>query len=447
MGVSLTWRTKDMIQHGKCGPYLDDIVYFSIPGSLEESHPELESHFVLNDPSILQEEEIDILLPTYRNGYAILFKKIMNRLSIEEIRAILWDIERDIVPKSHPARYYRIEQAVEQQLSDTERNPENPFNDFDWNPIFTFVRWVSKEEYLQKAKEAQQNEGKKGYEITTRWNLMADSDHNKECIVCPLAIDLEPGKEKSEYYQYCLHGAPKDGFLAFFKYISKFGEFAVLTRYYRGVDESDADEIRDTKELAALLGKDDIIIETKSLVGSDILPVSELDMLIKELSRSKSILESSEVAAMDIYDKSGKKISTNPGFIYLEENISHGYRVNVSQDMGAIRVEYAGPNIFSIPKNIEQIIREGDRFTFYFTEVRRHGKSFIGSLAEYEIELPPVKVNGSLKTPFNGLDDKHLIGRIKLTSVPAISVWGYFQTLFEKYAEIAKKFNIPIKFS
>jgi len=451
MGDTLTWGREDKIRFGNCGKFEDDIVYFSIPGSCGIGHPEQDSHFVVNEPSLIKRYAGSLSLPSHGKDYAIHFTQSRVIKSRGELETLFWEINSDLVARNHPGRYYRIEQLVAEDIPQEGLELALADCDFAWNIVNRFVRWISKDDFSKYVKIAWQLYEKDPCEvdICTRWNTLSQIEQNAYCRKCALAIDLEPGKEKGENYQYCYHGASSQGFHDFFDYLAKFGEFRVLTNTYCGLDESSADGYKQVRDLLEQCGQDEVYIpESLPLEGGEELAANELDILRSELIRSRAILESSEVTAMQVYDQEDQMVSLDYGFYYFMKGISKGYRANLNQDRSAISVEYRGPNIFSIPEGAEEhCLIDGASITFYFSEVRRNRTGFTGVFQSgQEMELPPVIVDQLIETPFNGLDDEHLISRIECISVPAISKWGYYQTLFEKYAEVGKRFNIPIQF-
>lgn len=305
MGVSLTWRTEDKIRFGKCGKYLEDIVYFSLPESFEGCHPELNSHFIINDPKIVRELVGDLEVSQYLSRHAILFTRVEKLKPIDEIKAILWEMWMDFVPPSHPARYLKIEQAVEQEFYEHSlldfRNPEY---DFLWNTTNRFLRWVSQEEFKERAKLAKSLEQADKYDcgIFTRWDIISENDQHDQCKVCELAIDLNPGQKKGESYQYCYHGSSGWSFKLFFDYIAKFGDFSILTNEYSVWDEETLRNLNETRAIAEAHGLPiDDMSDAKTLVSAEEIPIDNLDLLLEELSRSRRILESTEVPAMFKY--------------------------------------------------------------------------------------------------------------------------------------------------
>lgn len=194
----------------------------------------------------------------------------------------------------------------------------------------------------------------------------------------------------------------------------------------------------------------EFIPDARMLTETDELPVDKLDLLLEELNRSRDILESNEISAIIAYNTADKNIDPLLLSYFVTDESGKGYQVYVNDKVPAIIVYYDGEHVFDIPKGLpaEVVLYEWG-YRFLFSEIFRKNDSIIGKLLCYEneLELPPVKVKSGTKSFFSTIHGDEGVHRIEHTTIPVLKKYEYFQTLFEKYAAVAKKFNITIKFS
>ena len=140
-----------------------------------------------------------------------------------------------------------------------------------------FERWVAKEEFKKIADESREkeNRGDKGANVISRWfGQLSDAQRDRKCATCPLNMGSKYGNACSQelFYRY-------DSFKGFLDFLTKFDGFAILSRSLFREDET-------------------------------LICVERLGELEKELERSRTILESSTVSAIHVYDMKRKLIET-----------------------------------------------------------------------------------------------------------------------------------------
>lgn len=450
MGISLTWKREDRIKFGDCGKYLDDIVYFIIPASSRSDYSEFDVHCVLNNTEVIKEWANGLELPTYKTGYAILFRESRSLKSRAEIESIFWDIEKDIVPKNAPNRYELIASSVANEVPEGQLELvfSDTHYDFVWNVHRDFVRWISEKDYKEMAVKVREiaESGEHDVDFITRLDLMTEKEEYSICKGCPISIEPE---QKVKTASLCYYGSSIGSFGLFFEYISRFGNFSVLTNEYILRNDEEMQAVSEMIESAEQNGYPiEDISDFKSVIQWGEISADELGALEKELQLSRDILESKEYSAMTVFDRKGEKIDIVHKFYYGFSPISHGYRINVSNEKSALTLEYTGPNIFDIPDEAALDFEQVENvYIFYLSDIYRKDSTFIGRFKQgAEMDLPLIKVEHCKETPFRWLDNVENIGRVEHTLISSMDEYGYFQRLFEKYAAVANKFKIPIQF-
>lgn len=436
MGLDLTWRDKDRMRFGNCGEDLEAIVQFRLPessgitnGSFTTS-PERDSHYAINHPEVLH----DLKLPEGETGYAVEYTQMTRILDREETEDRLRKKLEEQYPEDFPEKEKVIEDLVQSYFT------PNSFNYIGTSFVAgmvikdgeaevsekKFVRWVSKEEYGQEAKEAKYREeaGDEEAWAFNRWDIqLSDEQKQEKCSTCPLNTNLSTeGKNAG-----CYRGTSYSHVGTFLDFIFQFDNFHLLGEQMNSDGE---------------------------------FKVENLSQLEDEVQRAREILETTSISAIGLYDKDGKEIKVSPrktGHLYGNE--TYGYGVGLEGEQNAITVIFQGENIFNLPVEVKREIIDNEGLEgimavshelhrnqprFYFSEIYREGDSYFGKTRQGQvIELPPVNVGGCIHTPFVGYGKN--VARMKYTEVLASESFGYITDLLQKYVDIAKKFNIPIE--
>ena len=207
------------------------------------------------------------------------------------------------------------------------------------------------------------------------------------------------------------------------------------------------------------------VINSKYLNSDDGIPAKLIGKAKEELVKSRGLLEKVLVPAMKVFDNDGNlmyEVSHDDGFMHGDT--MRGYGIGFDGKVNGIAIEHKSPNIFSLPVEVRRAtLDEGGLNAimalshsiaeatprFYFTEIRREGNTFYGTTLNGNlVELPPIQDNPNNKggqTPFSGLHNSELVGRVEYNEVPAMKSFQYLQRLLEKQVQIAETFGIMIE--
>ncbi|HLC78699.1 MAG TPA: hypothetical protein VJH92_06250 [Candidatus Nanoarchaeia archaeon] len=432
MGLDLTWKQEDKINHGNCGEDLETIVHFRLPESSGFSNggitssSERDSHYAIFHPDVINLG--DLKVPDGESSYAVEYTQMDMPLTRSETEDRLRKyfeekykdhLQKDEIIKNEVQLYFNSGPLSSLGICFVAgmviKNKQAEVS------VKRFVRWVDKKEFEEKAKEAKRRESKDDKEVWTsdRWNNQLSFEQKKEkCSTCPLNTCLSGEKNDSG----CYRGTSYSHIGTFIDYISRFGRFPLLEEQLNSDGE---------------------------------FRVGDFSRLKDEVSRAKKVLTSNRVHAVNIYDTNGNLIRTSPrdtGSLY--GNSIYGYGVGLEGEEEAITVIFKGVSIFSIPtdrrkailssEGLEGIMSlsrllEKNQPRMYFTEIYSNKGTFFGKTRRgQEIELP--MHNGMSPLSGHGND----VARMEFTTTPAKEAFGYIVDLLDKQLAIAKEYQIDI---
>lgn len=444
MGLDLTWKEEDRKRFGKCGKDLDTIVGFVLPRSTDARYRECGAHYIINDKKGSFSSWRDQLkeiegIPEGGEGYAIEYVRFEKILSKDDIKErIRKSFSRGLKGRSKKEKEEFIEKEAESFVRSSEPGGHNfaggmaSHKGLATTSAYKFVRWVSKDEFVEKAKYAKENSDEEDTWVWDRWSFgLTYKQHDAKCRKCPLSTKI-----KGSNTEGCYKGSTYSHWGTFMDFINKYGNFEVLDHEHMNSDGG--------------------------------VKIEELDKLEEEVKKAREILESVELPGIKVYDISGKLLRTVPGGTrQLYGNSSWGYGVGIEDDNG-IMVVSGDHGIFGLPVEArKEIMKEGgldglmavsaelreQRPRSYFQEIFRSKDTYFGRTKEgMLVELPPIKFpkGKGERTPFDGYggferNGGEKIGRLEFTKVKALEGFGYLVELLEKYVTVAKKFNIPIE--
>ena len=191
--------------------------------------------------------------------------------------------------------------------------------------------------------------------------------------------------------------------------------------------------------------------------------VSELRRFERELTQAETLLQTTSVGAIQIFDAHGVLLGTYPNTTNsLNGNEHLGYGVGLEHDRDGIVVVYHSKGLLEIDPEkrkaalqrdglegimelIQQLNKEKDRLVF--SEIVSEGETCFGTtLNGSRIELPADYLHGQRTTPFTAFGAPFPdAARMSYTRVPATESFGYITRLLRRYLEVAQEYSIGIQ--
>ncbi len=415
MGLDLTWSDKTREKRGACGPFLKEIVAVSLPeasnaeGEGFAASPERESNYIVNDANVWPVRELKF--PPGPEGAAIEYTTmelpLTKEMAAERLRATL----KKILPPdiSDPDQYIeaRIKDFLEDRIG-------------SWSvlggivgdrlgnhvSVHKFIRWITREEFDQKVREAKARDKGEDDDISLRdawYSRLKHEEQQEICKECDLSTYLGP--KRNQYLELFerrtreAEGSAKREFLrdVFVQVIPEqtTGAFApgpfaslaqgnsrllsgVVTALYHELEKDPALKEEQKAlgiEYANLISTPNYgcyrgsthshfqgffefikqhgnfeILDTTYLWNRSSLPVKVLPNLAAELEASRRILTEHDIPAIEVFGKGGKKLGvySNDDGHYIGNDM-YGYGLIASKDKPAIELVFQNPTIFSIP--------------------------------------------------------------------------------------------------